>query len=72
VVAEIQDAGGGAIALQADVSQDDRVLAMFQQFYDAFGTVDILVNNAGLQLPAKPDAFYHYSADCPMLAPCKP
>lgn len=49
VVAEIQQAGGEAIALQADVSQEDQVLGMFQQLYDAFGTIDILVNNAGLQ-----------------------
>ncbi len=49
VVAAIQAAGGEAIALQADVSQEDQVIALFQQLYGAFGTIDILVNNAGLQ-----------------------
>ncbi len=49
VVAAIQAAGGEAIALQADVSQEDQVIALFQQLYRAFGTIDILVNNAGLQ-----------------------
>ncbi len=49
VVAEIQQAGGEAIAIQADVSQEASVVAMFQQICDAFGTVDILVNNAGVQ-----------------------
>lgn len=49
MVAAIQAAGGEAIALQADVSQEDQVIALFQQLYGAFGTIDILVNNAGLQ-----------------------
>jgi glucose 1-dehydrogenase len=49
VVAEIKAAGGNAIALQADVSNEAQVQAMFQDMYKAFGTIDILVNNAGLQ-----------------------
>lgn len=39
-------------AIQADVSQEDQVQAMFQKMCEAFGTVDILVNNAGLQKDA--------------------
>ena len=49
VVDEIKANGGTAIALQADVSNEQQVQAMFQQMYQAFGTIDILVNNAGLQ-----------------------
>ncbi|NER35665.1 MAG: SDR family oxidoreductase [Oscillatoria sp. SIO1A7] len=49
VVEEIKAGGGEAIPVQADVSQEDQVLAMFQQTYDAYETIDILVNNAGLQ-----------------------
>lgn len=41
-----------AIAIQADVSQADQVQRLFEQTYDAFGTIDILVNNAGLQKDA--------------------
>ena len=49
VVEEITAQGGDAIAIQADVSQEDQVLKMFGQMYDTYGTIDILVNNAGLQ-----------------------
>ena len=49
VVNEIKTNGGNAIALQADVSNEAQVLAMYQELYKAFGTIDILVNNAGLQ-----------------------
>ncbi len=60
VVAEIKAAGGEAIAIQADVSQEDQVLSMFQQLYKAYGTIDILVNNAGLQ---KDSAFVDMTLD---------
>ena len=49
VVTEIKNNGDTAIALQADVSKEDQVQAMFQAMYKQFGTIDILVNNAGLQ-----------------------
>ena len=49
---EIVDAGGEALALQADVSQEDQVQAMFARLLQQFGTLDILVNNAGLQQDA--------------------
>lgn len=52
VVDEIKTNGGTAIALQADVSNEEQVQAMFQQMYKEFGTIDILVNNAGLQKDA--------------------
>jgi len=52
VVATIKAAGGNAIAIQADVSSEAHVQAMFAQMFDTFGTIDILVNNAGLQQDA--------------------
>lgn len=52
VVADILAAGGEAMALRADVSNEAQVQAMFQQTVAAYGTVDILVNNAGLQRDA--------------------
>ena len=48
VVARIRDGGGEAIALQADVSRLDEVVAMFQQLDAALGAPDVLVNNAGV------------------------
>ena len=52
VVQEIQDAGGEAIALQADVSKEDEVQGMFKKMIETYGSIDILVNNAGLQKDA--------------------
>jgi len=49
VVKQIEDNGGSAIAVKADVSKEDEVQSMFQQMFAKFGTIDILVNNAGLQ-----------------------
>lgn len=49
MVAEIVATGGKAIALQADVSKEDQVQAMFARMFQEYGTIDILVNNAGLQ-----------------------
>lgn len=55
VLADITAAGGKGMVVQADVSQEDDVVSMFEQVVDAYGTVDILVNNAGLQRDAKFD-----------------
>ncbi len=52
VVEQISQDGGRAIALQADVSQEEQVEAMFSRMFEAYGTIDILVNNAGLQQDA--------------------
>ncbi|WP_088891332.1 3-oxoacyl-[acyl-carrier-protein] reductase [Leptolyngbya ohadii] len=48
VVAEIQSMGSEAIAIKADVSQDDQVTALFDQTMAKWGQVDVLVNNAGI------------------------
>ena len=41
-----------AMAIRADVSDEDQVRSMFATMCEAFGTIDILVNNAGLQQDA--------------------
>ena len=48
VVDTIEDEGGTAIAVQADVAEYEAVAAMTEATHDAFGPVDVLVNNAGL------------------------
>jgi NAD(P)-dependent dehydrogenase (short-subunit alcohol dehydrogenase family) len=48
VVAEIEAAGGEAIANGANVAKYDDVEAMVKEAMDAWGRVDILVNNAGI------------------------
>jgi 3-oxoacyl-[acyl-carrier protein] reductase len=48
VVAEIEDAGSRAIALQADVSDERQVSAMVQRVAQELGTIDIAVNNAAI------------------------
>ena len=52
LIDEIREAGGTAIGVQADVSSEHQVQAMFQQVIGTFGALDILVNNAGLQRDA--------------------
>jgi len=48
VVTAITDAGGSAMALQADVSKLEQVEALFNETLEKFGRVDVLVNNAGI------------------------
>jgi glucose 1-dehydrogenase len=52
VVAEIRKAGTDALALEADVSNENQVVAMFRAAVEHFGRLDILVANAGVQREA--------------------
>lgn len=52
VVQTISRNGVRAVAIEADVSQEPDVEAMFAKMLKEFGTIDILVNNAGLQKDA--------------------
>jgi len=49
VVDEIISAGGSALALQGDVSDERDVVAFTQKAIVAYGAVDILVNNASIR-----------------------
>jgi len=48
VVRSIRDSGGQAMALQADVSREDEVMAMFARMDAKWGPLAALVNNAGV------------------------
>ena len=52
LAAEIRAAGGQAIAIGADVGDEEAVQRMFDETIDAFGRLDILVANSGLQRDA--------------------
>ena len=53
-VAEVEAAGGRALAIQGDVSVEAEVIAMFGAAQDAFGPLDGFVNNAGVLGPSVP------------------
>lgn len=48
VVSEIADAGGTAIAIKADISQEADVLRLFDTTDKELGTLSVLINNAGI------------------------
>ncbi|WP_149427601.1 3-oxoacyl-[acyl-carrier-protein] reductase [Exiguobacterium acetylicum] len=48
VVREIKEAGGEALAIQANVAEADAVKHMIKQTIDTFGQLDCVVNNAGI------------------------
>lgn len=48
VVTEIQNAGGIAIANNADVTDEDQVRVMVEQATSEFGQVDVMIANAGI------------------------
>jgi NADP-dependent 3-hydroxy acid dehydrogenase YdfG len=50
LVATIEEGGGEACALEADVTKREACEATVQQTIDKWGQIDILVNNAGVML----------------------
>ena len=50
VVKEITSAGGEAIALKADVSNETQVVELMKAIENKWAKLDILVNNAGIYL----------------------
>jgi len=57
VVERIQDAGGTAIAVQADVGEEAHILRMFAEVDTKLGRISGLVNNAGVvDITAKVEA----------------
>jgi len=53
VVAEINNAGGKAVAVQADVAKSADVERLFEETLKNLGSVDVVVNNAGI-MPLSP------------------
>ena len=51
VVKEIEQAGGKAIAIQADAADADAVRNAVEKTVTTFGGLDVLVNNAGTAIP---------------------
>lgn len=52
LVVDLKKEGVNSSSYQADVSNENQVIAMFNQVIKDFGTIDILINNAGLQRDA--------------------
>jgi len=50
-VQEIEAAGGQAMAVKADISDEEQVNTMVTRALDAYGRLDILVNNAAVLVP---------------------
>lgn len=50
LAAQIQQAGGTAVAIPADITERSQAEAAVQATIERFGRLDILVNNAGLML----------------------
>ncbi|MBS7690068.1 SDR family oxidoreductase [Pseudomonas lalucatii] len=48
LAAELVAAGGRAIAVQADVAEEQQVVQLFAEIDRQFGRLDVLVNNAGM------------------------
>ena len=55
-VAEIEDAGGRAVAIRADLAQPHDVERLVVEARDALGPIDLLVNNAAVTVPGRPPA----------------
>jgi 3-oxoacyl-[acyl-carrier protein] reductase len=49
-VAAVTGAGGSAVALRADVADEDAVRAAFDAVEERFGGVDVVVNSAGIMV----------------------
>ena len=58
LAARIEEAGGAALVVSADLTEEAERLRVFQYVQDKWGRIDVLINNAGL-------GQYGYSTDLP-------
>jgi len=49
LIAEVEEAGGKAVGVEADITKSDDLHRMIQTAIDSFGRLDVLVNNAGME-----------------------
>lgn len=49
LIAEVEQAGGTAVGIEADITKSDDLHRMMQAAIDSFGRLDVLVNNAGME-----------------------
>ena len=56
LVAELEAAGGRAVAVQADLTRSEAVARLFAAAPEALGSIDIVVANAGVSAPREPIA----------------
>jgi NAD(P)-dependent dehydrogenase (short-subunit alcohol dehydrogenase family) len=67
LVVQVEGAGGQALAVSTDITDETAVAALFEQTLAGFGSVDVLVNNAGIadSTPAEatPLALWHRVID---------
>jgi len=73
VVADIEAAGGQAVAVGADVTNPAQIEALVQAALDHFGRLDIVVNNAGIyqfaRIEETTEALYRKQFDINVLGP---
>ena len=48
---DLSPASGGALALEADVTDEQQVIGLYERVRDEYGRVDVLFNNAGINPP---------------------
>lgn len=49
LIKRIEDAGGHAVGVDADITKSADLHSMVQKAVDSFGSLDVLVNNAGME-----------------------
>lgn len=73
VVADIEAAGGQAVAVAADITKKQEVDALVQAAIDRFGRLDIVVNNSGVYqfatIEDTTEALYRQQFDINVLGP---
>jgi short-subunit dehydrogenase len=57
VASEVVEAGGKAVVLTGDVTDQEQMQALADRMEHAFGAIDILIANAGTHLFTQPDEF---------------